>query len=79
MGDQRLMTPLPPEQRAWLVAYWDSYTQQHPGRVDAAVVHADDVFARLAVRQLRQAIGVATIACRSFADKTAAAAWLAQY
>ena len=78
LGDQRLMTPFLPEQSAWLVTYWQAYTQQRPGRLYVAVVLAQDVFARLAVSQLRQEISVANMTYRQFVDASAAAAWLAQ-
>jgi len=79
LGDQRLMTPLSPEQSAWLAAYWHTYTQQYPGRVYAAVVHAHNVFARLAVSQLRQDMSIANITYSSFADEAAAVTWLAKH
>ncbi len=78
LGDQHLMAPFTPEQSAWLVAHWEDYTTRYPGRIYAAVVLAQDVFARLAVSQLRQDIGVAELTYRQFPDLTAAAAWLAQ-
>jgi hypothetical protein len=79
LGDQRLMAPLSLEENAWLVEFWQAYTQQRPGRIYVAVVHPQDVFARLAVSQLRQNIGVADLAYRSFADEASAIAWLAKH
>ncbi len=78
LGDQGLMAPFTPEQSAWLVAYWEGYTTRYSGRVYAAVVLAHDVFARLAVSQLRQDIAVAELTYRQFPDLSAAAAWLTQ-
>ena len=79
LGDQRLMAPLLPEQSVWLVAYWQAYTQQRPRQLYAAVVLAHDVFARLAVSQLRQELSGGELTYRQFEDLPAATAWLAQY
>ena len=78
LGDQRQMTPFTPEQSAWLVEYWHAYTTRHPGRLYAAVVLAKDVFARLAVSQLRQELSTVDLTYRQFADLPAAQAWLAE-
>lgn len=78
LGNQRLMTPLTPEESAWLVAYWQQHTQRHPGRLYAAVVLAEDVFARLSASQLKQDIRAADIIYRHFTDEQTAAAWLMQ-
>jgi hypothetical protein len=78
LGDQRFMTPLLPEQSTCLVAYWTAYTQQRPRQLYAAVVLAQDVFARLAVSQLRQTMSGTKITYGQFADELAATAWLAQ-
>jgi hypothetical protein len=78
LGDQRLMAPLLPEQSAWLVEYWTGYTKQRSRPLYAAVVLAHDVFARLAVSQLRQDMSGAKMTYRQFEDELAATAWLAQ-
>ncbi|MGI4834951.1 MAG: hypothetical protein ACRYFK_15975 [Janthinobacterium lividum] len=73
LGDQRLMAPLTTAQTEWLVHYW----QQH-GPLYAAVILAQDVFARLAASQLKQQISDTGITYRQFADEAAAVRWLGQ-
>lgn len=78
LGDQRLMAPLAPEESAWLASYWRTHTRQHPGPLFAAVVLAQDVFARLSTTQLRSEMRDANMTYRQFADEAAAEAWLTQ-
>lgn len=77
LGDQRQMAPLTPEQSTWLVQFWQQHTRQHRP-LYAAVVLAQDVFARLATSQLKQQMSEAGITYRQFADEAEAVAWLAQ-
>lgn len=78
LGDQRRMTPFTEEENAWVVDYWLDVTRQRPGGIYAAVLLADDVFARLAATQLRHENKQAALTYRLFDEEIAAAAWLRQ-
>ena len=77
LGDQRLMAPFTDEETAWVITQWLTGTQMLVGDIHAAVLVANDVFARLAASQLRHDATLAGLVYRTFEDETQAAAWLA--
>lgn len=78
LGDQRLMAPFTEEETAWVTGYWLDHTLQRPGALYAAVLLANDVFARLATTQFRHEARVAALTYRLFEHEAEAAAWLRQ-
>lgn len=78
LGDQRTMTPFTEQETAWIVDYWLDVTRQRPGGIYAAVLLAEDVFARLAATQLRHENKQAALTYRLFEDEAEAATWLGQ-
>ncbi|MVN78954.1 hypothetical protein GO988_21705 [Hymenobacter sp. HMF4947] len=78
LGDQRLMVPFTDEERAWVTAYWLDLTRLRPGALYAAVLLANDVFARLSATQLRYDNKEAALTYRLFENRTEAVAWLRQ-
>jgi hypothetical protein len=76
LGDQRLMTPFTEQETTWITSYWLDHTRHRSGGIYAAVLLANDVFARLAATQLRHEAKAAALTYRLFEDETAAAAWL---
>lgn len=78
LGDQRQMVPLTPEEREWVVAFWQQHTMQHADHLCAAVVLPQDVFARLAASQLKSEMRYANMTYQQFADEQDAVAWLKQ-
>ena len=78
LGDQRLMAPFTDEESAWIVTYWLDPANQPPGVLFAAVVLANDVFARLATGLMKQEVQSAALTYRLFDGVDAAAAWLQQ-
>ncbi len=78
LGDQRLMTPLTPEESTWVVTFWQQHTQRHSRHLYAGVVLAHDVFARLVASQLRNEMRYANMTYQQFADEQNAATWLRQ-
>lgn len=77
LGDQRLVTPLTPEESAWVVAFWQCHTAQHPRHL-WAVVLADDVVAHLVPTQLKREMRYANRSYQPFAAEQETAAWLTQ-
>ena len=78
LGDQRAMSPFTEQENAWIVDYWLDVTRQRPGGLYAAVLLAEDVFARLAATQLRFENKQAALTYRLFENEAEAAAWLRQ-
>lgn len=78
LGDQRQMVPLTAEERAWVVTFWQQHTTQHLDHLCAAVVLAQDVFARLAASQLKSEMRYANMTYQQFANERDAIAWLKQ-
>jgi hypothetical protein len=78
LGDQRLMSPFTEEERAWIVEHWLSHDPQRPGGIYAAVVVANDVFARLAASQVQHEAKTSVLTYRLFEHDADAAAWLQQ-
>ncbi|TDN40233.1 hypothetical protein E4631_18240 [Hymenobacter sp. UV11] len=78
LGDQRAMSPFTEQESAWIVDYWLDVTRQRPGGLYAAVLLAEDVFARLAATQLRLENKQAALTYHLFEDQAEAAAWLVQ-
>ena len=76
LGDQRLMSPFTEEENAWIIEYWLTVTRQRPGGIYAAVLLANDVFARLAANQLRHENRESALTYRLFEHELEAAAWL---
>ncbi len=76
LGDQRRMSPFTEQENAWVVNYWLDVTRQRPGGIYAAVLLADDVFARLAATQLRHENKEAALTYRLFDDQQEADTWL---
>jgi hypothetical protein len=78
LGDQRQMIPLTPQESAWVVTFWRHHTQQHPYHVCAAVVLAEDVFARFVASQLKNELRSADMTYQQFTNEQDAVAWLMQ-
>jgi hypothetical protein len=76
LGDQRLMAPFTEQETAWITSYWLDHTRHRPGGIYAAVLLANDVFARLAATQLRHETKAAALTYRLFEHEADAAAWL---
>jgi hypothetical protein len=78
LADQRLMSPFTEEETTWVTTYWLDQNGQRPGGIYAALLLANDVFARLSATPLRQEAKAAALTYRLFEDEAAAAAWLVQ-
>jgi hypothetical protein len=78
LGDQRRMSPFTPEESQWILEYWLDPANQRAQGVYAAVLLAEDVFARLAASQLMQDAKAAALTYHLFDNEPAAAAWLRQ-
>lgn len=76
LGDQRLMTPFTDEESHWISSYWLDPTNQRPGGIYAAILLANDVFARLATSQVIHNNKVAALTYRLFEREDEATAWL---
>jgi hypothetical protein len=76
LGDQRLMAPFTEQETAWITSYWLDHSRHRPGGIYAAVLLANDVFARLAATQLRHETKAAALTYRLFEHEADAAAWL---
>jgi hypothetical protein len=76
MGDQRLMSPFTEEETAWVMTYWLDQSRQRAGGIYAAVLLANDVFARLSATQLRHEAKASAMTYRLFEEETAAEQWL---
>ena len=76
LGDQRRMAPFTAEESAWISEEWFALATRRSG-LCAAVLVADDVFARLAANQVRHQATAVTY--RTFQDAAEAAAWLRQH
>jgi len=78
LADQRRMTPFTEQETAWVTTFWLDPANQPPGGLHAAVMLADDVFARLATNMMRETLQSAALTYRLFKDESTAAAWLVQ-
>jgi hypothetical protein len=78
LADQRLMASFTEEETTWVSTYWLDHNRQRPGGIYAAVLLANDVFARLSATQLRQEAKAAALTYRLFEEEAVAAAWLVQ-
>lgn len=78
LGDQRLMLPFTDEESAWIVEHWLAHDRQRPGGIYAAVILANDVFARLATSQIQYETKASALTYRVFEHEAAAAVWLLQ-
>ena len=74
LGDQRLMTPFTEQETAWITNYWLDHARHRAGGIYAAVLLANDVFARLAATQLRHEAKAAALTYRLFESEADAAA-----
>jgi hypothetical protein len=79
LGDQRRMAPFTAEESKWIVEYWLDPANQQPQGLYAAVLLAEDVFARLATTQLIHDAKAATLTYHFFENELAASAWLRQH
>lgn len=79
LGDQRRMTPFTEEESKWILEYWLDPANQHPRGLYAAVLLAEDVFARLATTQLINDAKAAALTYHMFDNEPAASAWLQQH
>jgi hypothetical protein len=77
LGDQRRMSPFTAQERALILDSWLTGSTMPKG-VYAAVILAEDVFARLAASQVITETQEAAITYRLFDTEAAAAAWLRQ-
>ena len=78
LGDQRLMEPFTEQETKWVTEYWLAHNRQRVGGIYAAVLLAENVFARLAANQLRHEAQAAALTYRLFDTAADAAAWLQQ-
>jgi hypothetical protein len=78
LGDQRLMSAFTEEESTWVTTYWLDHNRQRPGGIYAAVLLANDVFARLSATQVRHEAKAAALTYRLFDEEAEAAAWLVQ-
>jgi hypothetical protein len=78
LGDQRLMSPFTEEESTWVTTYWLAQNRQRPSGVYAAVLLANDVFARLSATQVRHEAKAAALTYRLFDEEAEAASWLLQ-
>jgi hypothetical protein len=53
LGDQRLMSPFTAQKRAYILEHWLAYGLHSPAPIYAAVLVANDVFARLVASQVQ--------------------------
>ena len=79
LGDQRRMSPFTEEESKWIVEYWLDPANQSPGGLYAAVLLAEDVFARLATAQLINDAKAAALTYHMFDNEQAAVAWLLRH
>ena len=79
LGDQRRMTPFTKEESAWIVEHWLDPANQQPQGLYAAILLAEDVFARLSTTQLINDAKAATLTYHFFDNELPASAWLQQY
>jgi len=66
LADQRLMMPFTDEETAWVSAFWLDPANQPPRGLFAAILLANDVFARLATGLMRQEIQSPILTYRMF-------------
>jgi hypothetical protein len=80
LNDQRQMMPFSEEERAWVNTYWQAHLDQHNHGLHAAVLMAQDVFARLAASQqrLEHQAAALNITYHLFEAEAEALAWLRQ-
>jgi hypothetical protein len=80
LGDQRLMSPFTEQESAYILEHWLAYGLHSPGPIYAAVIVANDVFARLAASQVQYEAKASVLTYRLFEHEAiaAAAAWLRQ-
>jgi hypothetical protein len=76
LADQRRMSPFTEEENKWIVEYWLDPANQRPQGIYAAILLAEDVFARLSVSQLIQDAQAAALTYHLFDNEPEASAWL---
>jgi hypothetical protein len=79
LGDQRRMAPFTAEESKWILEYWLDPANQQPQGLYAAVLLAEDVFARLTTTQLINDAKAAALTYHFFDNELAASAWLRQH
>ena len=79
LGDQRRMTAFTEEESAWIVGYWLDPANQQPQGLYAAIVLAEDVFARLSTAQLINDAKASALTYHFFDNEPEAAAWLRKH
>ena len=72
------MSPSTEEETTWVAEYGLDVTRQRPSGIYAAVLLADNVFARLAATQLGYENEQAALTYRLFNDEDESATWLGQ-
>ena len=72
LGDQRQMAPFTPEEIDWVAREW----MPHGQTVYAAILRADNVFARLASSRLAHEAGETSLKYSFFEDESTADTWL---
>lgn len=78
LSDQRQMEPFTEQETTWVTEYWLDHNRQRAGGIYAAVLLAENVFARLAATQLRHEAKAAALTYRLFDTTADATAWLRQ-
>jgi hypothetical protein len=76
LADQRRMAPFTEEESKWVLEYWLDPANQRPQGIYAAILLAEDVFARLSVSQLMQDAQAAALTYHLFDNEPEASAWL---
>ena len=79
LGDQRRMTPYTEQESAWILGYWLDPANQQPQGLYAAILLAEDVFARLSTTQLISDAKAAALTYHFFDNELTASAWLQQH
>jgi hypothetical protein len=78
LGDQRLMSPFTEQESAYILEHWLAHGLQSADAIYAAVIVANDVFARLVASQVQHEAKASVLTYRLFEQEAAAAAWLRQ-
>jgi hypothetical protein len=78
LGDQRLMSPFTEQESAYILEHWLAHELRSPGAIYAAVIVANDVFARLVASQVQHEAKASILTYRLFEHEAAAATWLRQ-
>jgi hypothetical protein len=79
LGDQRRMSPFTEEESKWILGYWLDPANQQSRNLYAAVLLAEDVFARLSTAQLINDAKASSLIYHLFDNEPEAVAWLLRH